>query len=534
MIITLDEALSVGRGTERSFNCPSHEDANASASVNVAKGVWYCPSPDVRLLTADLRWQAIGTMKVGDTLVGFDERVVEQGKRQWRTATVEQIETITQPCYDITLDDGRIIRASAGHQWLVEVSKGGHRQWRTTRELVSRNGGYCKIMTVAETWKEEDDYEAGYLAAAFDGEGSLLMRDRGRGNGTREVRLLFYQKPNAMLDEVERCLRVKGFRYGKYLREDGCYHLLISRKEDVLRFLGQIRPKRLLEKFSPDLLGGMSRLRWAKVVGLDYVENQPVIAMKTSTGTYVAEGLASHNCYVCHAHGETKDHVPTVDEALSILAGTAKARVYPEAWLDLFDADHVSPYWFKRYGMKVAAANRCGTDPETNSPTYPLRDAEGRLCGVVSRHEDLSPKYSYPWNSSTSRTLYGPHRAAKVVVLVEGASDVMAVEQSGIPKGWSVNGCFGSGIHYPQVELVARMAPDVIVAAFNDDRAGLSAIVRACSDEHLLEVAPVLSHRWSSVGANDAGSAPTRQRTASLRQTLTASGYGALTGKDPA
>jgi len=239
-------------------------------------------------------------------------------------------------------------------------------------------------------------------------------------------------------------------------------------------------------------------------------------------------------CYACHAHGTIKDHVPTVDEALSVLVGTAKPRIYDEAWLDLFDADHVSPYWYGRYGMKVASANRCGTDPETNSPTYPLRDSEGRLVGVVSRHEDLTPKYQYPWNTSTSRTLYGAQRASRVVVLVEGASDVMACEQDGVPKGWTVVGCFGSGIHFPQIELVARMAPEVIVAAFNDDRAGLSAIVRACTDENLLAIAPVLSHRWSSVNANDAGAAPTRQRIASLRATLTASGFGALTGKDPA
>lgn len=41
---TLDEAIAIGRGIERSFNCPDpdHEDRNASASVNVAKGVWVC------------------------------------------------------------------------------------------------------------------------------------------------------------------------------------------------------------------------------------------------------------------------------------------------------------------------------------------------------------------------------------------------------------------------------------------------------------------------------------------------------------
>ena len=41
-MITLEEALDFGRGIERPFCCPAHPDMHASASVNVAKGVWYC------------------------------------------------------------------------------------------------------------------------------------------------------------------------------------------------------------------------------------------------------------------------------------------------------------------------------------------------------------------------------------------------------------------------------------------------------------------------------------------------------------
>lgn len=39
---SLEDALASGRGVERPFCCPSHEDSNASASVNVVKGLWVC------------------------------------------------------------------------------------------------------------------------------------------------------------------------------------------------------------------------------------------------------------------------------------------------------------------------------------------------------------------------------------------------------------------------------------------------------------------------------------------------------------
>lgn len=44
MTVTLEDALASGQGIERPFSCPDpkHEDKNASASVNVLKGVWVC------------------------------------------------------------------------------------------------------------------------------------------------------------------------------------------------------------------------------------------------------------------------------------------------------------------------------------------------------------------------------------------------------------------------------------------------------------------------------------------------------------
>lgn len=39
---SLEEAITRGKGRERAFRCPVHGDRTASASVNVAKGWWYC------------------------------------------------------------------------------------------------------------------------------------------------------------------------------------------------------------------------------------------------------------------------------------------------------------------------------------------------------------------------------------------------------------------------------------------------------------------------------------------------------------
>lgn len=226
-------------------------------------------------------------------------------------------------------------------------------------------------------------------------------------------------------------------------------------------------------------------------------------------------------CYSCMAHGVLENHVPNIDEAIRILAGESRTHYYPEAWLDLFDADHCSPYWVKRVGIEVASANRCGTHP-MGMPTYPLRDDQGRLLGVVTRHEE-DPKYRYPFSTTTSRTVYGPVKVCRVLVLLEGAGDVMALQQGGLPDSWNANSVYGAGIHAPQVEIVARMNPSVILAAFDDDDAGLRA--RTLAVEQLADVAPVLSVPWRRFGGKDAAEVPAANRIPALRHVLQAKGF---------
>ena len=229
-------------------------------------------------------------------------------------------------------------------------------------------------------------------------------------------------------------------------------------------------------------------------------------------------------CYACHAHGTLEDHVPSIEQAIAILAGTQPPRVYTESWLDMYDAHHVSPYWKQRVGHDTAEANRCGTDPITGAPTYPLRDSDGRVTGVVTRHDNgVGPKYKYPYGTATSRTLFGRLVYSRVVVLVEGAGDVMALQQSSLPDGWTALGCYGAGLHHVQAQIVARLDPKVVIAAFDDDPAGQAANERA--QRALSKIAPVVSHPWGKVGGKDAAEAPPAERIKSLRRSLTSSGH---------
>ncbi len=230
-------------------------------------------------------------------------------------------------------------------------------------------------------------------------------------------------------------------------------------------------------------------------------------------------------CFACSAKGTVEGHVPDPSNVVKMLEMVdAKPREYPEQWLDLFDADHVSPYWAERSGKDVAAAYRCGTDPLTGCPTYPIRSSSGMLWGVVKRVGG-DRKYEYPYGVSISKTMFKSTatRRAAVVVLVEGASDVLAIAQSGIPRNWRVFGTYGAGLHAAQRVMLADHGPKVVIAAFDDDEAGL----RASANAHatLKDSYPVLSHLWSKFGVKDAGELNVEWRVAALTQTLADSQY---------
>lgn len=228
-------------------------------------------------------------------------------------------------------------------------------------------------------------------------------------------------------------------------------------------------------------------------------------------------------CYACGAKGTIKDHIPKAEDIVKLLEDEPPVTTYAEAWLDLFDADGPSPYWAGRYGEETASAFRCGTDYRDGSPTYPIRTFDNQIVGVVRRYENEKPKYKYPAGIKISQMLFGELKPVPVVVLVEGAGDVMALHQAGIPEHWTVLGVYGAGLHYPQVQMLENLSPKVVIAAFDSDNAGKAAKERA--EQQLADIAPVLSVNWLDSGGKDPGELPMSDRITIIRTALTNSAY---------
>lgn len=257
-------------------------------------GPGYCLAPETRVLTADLRHVALGKLGAGDLIAGFDE---DGPDRRWRTSTILSHREVTLPCFRVTLSDGTVVTASEGHRWLV--SNGQTVRWVTTENLrttTARNPS--RIVRLTHTWEPDDTWTGGYVAGAFDGEGSLCQTPA--AGGRHQANLTVAQRDNVLLRTVEAALIGHDFDVRRTTRTSGTHGdvtqiRVYGGRAELMRALGTFQPRRLC--LDIDRLGVIRTLSKQGVVSLEPVGEQTVIALRTSTETLVAEGLASHNSY---------------------------------------------------------------------------------------------------------------------------------------------------------------------------------------------------------------------------------------------
>jgi hypothetical protein len=231
-------------------------------------------------------------------------------------------------------------------------------------------------------------------------------------------------------------------------------------------------------------------------------------------------------CHACHAKGVTTGkRTIKIEELEAMLAPERVARRYPAAWLETF-TDWADPiYWDARFPRWLTWGLGMGQDPFTGSPTFPVHTAAGALAGVGRRNPDpkAKPKYRYPAHWSASVSLFGRLHGPEpypIVALVEGAADAAAVIETGCPA----LATYGSGLHLPQIELLAQHRPRVVLLGFDMDKAGEGAVTRAFSQ--IGRMGELVRVKWR---AKDPADTPLEIRRCNLADAVGRTGYGAST-----
>ncbi len=200
---------------------------------------------------------------------------------------------------------------------------------------------------------------------------------------------------------------------------------------------------------------------WRSFTCPNHDDNSPSARVNVETGKWV--------CMVCNAKGvQEKYQAPEAHVLNRVRRLEETQEMISESYLDLYDASGPGEYWSNRFTAEACKHFRLGYDVLKDMPIYPIRDITGKCVGIVRRTE--KPKYKYPRGVPTSQYLFNYHEVPSqgLVVVVEGAPDVIALWEAGIPAV----GTFGARLLPTQVSLVAALQPTKVLMAYDQDRAG--------------------------------------------------------------
>lgn len=265
----------------------------------------HCPTPEMKVLTADLQWVPVGSVKTGDKLVGFDEhantRVGYYGRR-YKTAIVESCEYGKQEIVEVHMQSGKVLRVTPEHLFLPAY-RGA--PWTPANTLRHHENVSSSLPKIFDVWQDDTSYAGGYLSGILDGEGSLH---------TKHHSLAFSQRPNeclakslSMLEQYTKSYRVRptmAVGSGGLGKKDCLTVNIRGPLSHRLALLGSLRPERLLTKVDPNSFGRMElRSRHLEdfptrdvVVRVVPGGTTDVIRLNTDTRTFFLEGYPSHNC----------------------------------------------------------------------------------------------------------------------------------------------------------------------------------------------------------------------------------------------
>jgi len=262
----------------------------------------FCYNPAMKILMADMTWRPIGEVQPGESVVAFDEEV-PGGKgrgRSMREATVIATKRIQAEAFKIVLDDGRELIATGPHRHLCKVRGSTATEWRTLDDL--RVGDQIRSV-VPSVWGPGTTEDA-WMGGIFDGEGWIRASESRAG-----VEIGVCQADGPVWDRILAWFKASGLRYrvarderkgdSSKLGSKAVNSIHVTRIGDIMRFAGLTGATKLEERRWWDGRGMPGKNNsWATVTATKLAGEQTMVDLQTTEGTYVAEGLASHNSTV--------------------------------------------------------------------------------------------------------------------------------------------------------------------------------------------------------------------------------------------
>jgi predicted phage terminase large subunit-like protein len=251
--------------------------------------IFSCTPAESPVLMGDLTTKPICDVAVGDKVFAFTETAPRWKRRQIRIAEVTAKHSRKAPVLRFTLSDGRVIRSTKDHPWLVCAGKSSHYKFG----CLGIGRRLCDFIDIdnPEPLSKEQAYAAAYLAGIFDGEGHVTTSN-----------IFIAQSPEKnpeVCRKIEESFRVLGIPYGfTDIKNEGCRSYFLKGGRSALRrFALLVKPAKM-----PRIIKALSAHRGLqgkalpRVVSIDLDGEETVYSLETTERTYFVWGLASHNC----------------------------------------------------------------------------------------------------------------------------------------------------------------------------------------------------------------------------------------------
>lgn len=251
--------------------------------------IFSCTPAWAKILKADWTEVNISEIKVGDSIIGFNNVEIPDTRPKLITSNVKSVFSKIDDVYKISLSNGESVFCTLDHKWymgkrgdkkkLYDVPKIG----RNIKKVLNKFPEYTKEQWAAFYW----------LCGMLDGEGAL-----------RHGAIILHQSDWNMgvcnkIDEVLALLNIS-YKKGKNARNHekwkDSYYWILQGGRDLWRLFavhGILGKKDLvyknLEKHSTHFG------KKVKIVDIQYHSTEEVFALETETGNYISQGYASSN-----------------------------------------------------------------------------------------------------------------------------------------------------------------------------------------------------------------------------------------------
>ena len=281
----------------RASMCPRIEKSFLEEELETLGDWWFrqeymCNPPEAPIWMGDFSFQPLGTVKTGDTVIGWSRPGLGR-KRFLIRADVLGVRKREADIVEVRMESGRVIYCTPDHKWLTMSAGHGQDFFRAAgvgRPLV-------RVIDPTKRLPDSLQWDAAWLGEIYDGEGSADFIAQSVNHNP------------AIHDRIRRVMLSLGLRVAPHERG----FLLLGaqggrdyRKQGLVDFLNWTRPT-MRHKMSDIILSAHFR-HADRVVAIQPIGKNEVVSLQTTTGNYVAWGYASKNCAFVEQLGQYYSH----------------------------------------------------------------------------------------------------------------------------------------------------------------------------------------------------------------------------------